>query len=365
MVDATPAPVPAAVLTDLRVRLEHYRPIAANPDPDWVLGTPRSYLEEVLDAWRTTYDWRLAEDRVRRLPWVVAGDPDTPVRLVDQRTSRDDAPVVVLLHGWPDSVLRFERVLPLLTDVHVIAPALPGFPFAAPTRRPVPSAVAMADAIAAAVADLGHHRYVVSGGDVGTDVAEAMAARHPDSVVGVHFTDLSHRHVLSEELGDLTDEETEYADAVTAWHRDEGGYNHQQSTRPESLAVGLGDSPAGLAAWILEKLHVWSDRESPVGSAFTTTQALDWITAYWVTGSIGTSFSPYAHREEPGTVTAPTAFTVFPRDIVVSPRSLAERFFDVRSWTIDEAGGHFDAWERPHAYADGVRRILAEARSSM
>ena len=361
MSDASPSPVPEAVLTDLRARLERYRPITANPDPDWALGTPRSELDRVLDVWRTTYDWQPAEDRVRSLPWVVAGDEDTPVRLVDQRAPRDDAPVVVLLHGWPDSVLRFERLLPLLTDVHVIAPALPGFPFAVPTRRPVPSALAMGDAIAAAVADLGHDRYVVSGGDIGTDVAEAMAARHPDAVAGVHFTDLSHRHVLDDAPRDLTDEETAYLDAVHAWHRDEGGYNHQQSARPESLAVGLGDSPAGLAAWLLEKLHAWSDDGSPTGPAFSTTDALDWITAYWVTGSIGTSFPPYAHREAPGTVTAPTVFTMFPKDLVPAPRSIAERSFDVRSWTAEDSGGHFGAWERPAAYAAGVRRVLAEA----
>jgi len=149
---------------------------------------------------------------------------------------------------------------------------------------------------------------------------------------------------------------------VHQWHDAEGGYNHQQSTRPNTLAVGLGDSPAGLAAWILEKLSRWSDSGGDVETVFTRKDILDWITAYWVSGAIGTSFAPYANRDRPGRIIAPTAFTMFPGDLVNAPREFAARFFDIRAWVNTSGGGHFDAWERPEDYVAGIRRALEHQR---
>ena len=142
---------------------------------------------------------------------------------------------------------------------------------------------------------------------------------------------------------------------------------HEQSTKPNTLAVALGDSPAGLAAWILEKLRAWTDCGGDVETVFTRDELLTWITAYWVSGAIGTSFMPYAAKEAKptGRIAAPTAFTVFPKDLVNAPREFAERFFDVRSWSEETAGGHFAAWERPAEYAAGVRTAVALAHLSM
>jgi pimeloyl-ACP methyl ester carboxylesterase len=232
-----------------------------------------------------------------------------------------------------------------------------------PTTRTIGSAADMAYAIAAAVAELGYERYVLSAGDVGTDVAESWAAAYPDRVVGLHLTDVSHRHALVDPPTDLSADERSYLDALHRWHEHEGGYNHQQSTRPNTLAIGLGDSPAGLAGWVVEKLRSWSDCRGDLETVFERKDILDWVTAYWVTGAIGTSFAPYAHRAEPGPVAAPTAFTIFPRDIVNAPRAFAERFFDVRFWTIAPAGGHFDAWERPDDYVEGIRAAIAHRAS--
>jgi len=187
----------------------------------------------------------------------------------------------------------------------------------------------MAAAVAAAMADLGYDRYVVSAGDVGTDVAEALASAYPDRVVGLHLTDLSHHHALIDPPIDLSATELANFDRVHRWHDVEGGYNYEQSTRPNTLAVGLGDSPAGLAAWIVENLFRWSDSQGDVESVFTRNDILDWVTAYWVSGAIGTSFAPYANRERlSAAITAPTAFTMFPGDLVNAPREFAARFFD-------------------------------------
>ncbi len=355
--------VAAPVLDDLRQRLRSFRSVALPRADGWSLGTPPAYLEKLVRAWHDDYDWREVEARVRELPWTKVGSEEAPVRIVHQRAADSAAPAVVLLHGWPDSVLRFSRVLPLLTDFHVLVPALPGYPFAVPTPRPVSSAADMAAAIAAAVTDLGYNRYVLSAGDVGTDVAESWAAAHPDRVVALHLTDVSHHHILVDPPDDLSADERSYLGLVHRWHDIEGSYNHQQSTKPNTLAFGLGDSPAGLAAWIVEKLHGWSDCGGDLESVFSRRDVLDWVTAYWVTGAIGTSFGPYAHRVVPGDITAPTAFTMFPRDLVNAPRSFAERYFDVRSWNVASGGGHFDAWERPDDYVKGMRAAVAHART--
>jgi pimeloyl-ACP methyl ester carboxylesterase len=358
-----PAEVDSAVLVDLRERLQRFRSVELPFGRGWSLGVDADYLRALLSTWADDYDWRDVETRVRELPWVIAGHT-VPIRAVYQRAARPDAAVVVLLHGWPDSVLRFEKVLSLLGNVHVVVPALPGYPFAASTGdltgvSPM-SAAAMAKAIASALAELGHDRYVVSAGDVGTDVAEALAANYPERVAGLHLTDLSHHYALSGPPVDLSDVERAYLQRVDRWHAVEGGYNHQQSTRPNTLAIGLGDSPAGLAAWIVDKLYRWSDCGGDLETVFSRGDVLNWITAYWVTGAIGTSFAPYVHRQAlPGAISAPTSFTMFPHDIVSAPREFAARFFDIQSWAEATGGGHFDAWERPADYVAGIRAALA------
>lgn len=217
----------------------------------------QTYLAELIRQWRDDYDWRIVEARVRELPWEIAGAPDAPVRLVHQRAADPDAVAVL-------------------------------------------SAGDIADAVAEAMRDLGYDRYVVSGGDVGTDVAEWLAAEHPDRVSGLHLTDLSHRYARADPPADPSEEERAYIAAIERWHAEEGGYNHQQSTRPNTLAVGLGDSPAGLGAWIVEKLYAWTDCDGDLDSVFSRQEVLEWVSVYWVTGSIATSFAPYAHRVVPG-----------------------------------------------------------------
>lgn len=349
------------VLDDLRHRLASFRRVELPVGYGWERGVDGDYLASLVDYWIDDYDWREHESRIRQWPWITAGlDSDTPIRAIHRPSEHATAPAVVLLHGWPDSVLRFERVLPLLTGVHVVAPALPGYPFAAPTRRRGHSAAAAADAIAAAITELGYDRYVVSAGDVGCDVAEALADRHGDHVAAMHLTDVSQYRYLVNPPSDVTEAERAYMEHGHRWQRDEGGYMHLQRTKPHTLAVALGDSPTGLAAWILEKLRSWTDCGGDVETVFSRDELLTWITAYWVSGAIGTSFTPYVEggSNPPSRIDVPTAFTVFPKDLVNAPREFAARFFNVRSWVEPVGGGHFAAWERPDDYVDGVRTAV-------
>lgn len=355
-----PPPVPDAALDDLRARVRATRRVAV-PDGavPWDRGTDPDHLTSLLATWAEDYDWRPHEDQIRALPWVrtAAGGA---MRSVHRRAADPGAAAVVLLHGWPDSVLRFEKVLPLLGDLHVVVPALPGYPFADTWTGPPASTTVMAGAVAGVMTELGYQRYVVSGGDIGSAVAEALAARHPERVGALHLSEVPYQHMSTLDEDELSAPERIYLEAGRQWQMNEAGYSLEQSTKPATLAVGLGDSPAGLAAWIMEKLRSWSDCGGDVESVFPREDLLTWITAYWVTGAIGTSFTPYAERREPvGRVEVPTAVTLFPNDLLSAPREFGERFFDVRAWEQHPDGGHFGAWEHPEAFAAGLRSAVA------
>ncbi len=356
---AAPEAVSAAARDDLRERSRRFRAVATVDAAPWSLGADPAWLAELTRYWAEEYDGSRHEQELRSRPWALV-DGDVPVRLIHHRVGAD-APTALLLHGWPDSVLRFDRVVPLLADCNLIIPALPGFPFAAPVRGGGMPAREIGAAVGSAVAALGYRDYAVSAGDVGTDVAEGLLEAHPGTVSALHFTDISQYHFLHGLPTDLTEEEQRYVEHGRAWQAAEGGYMHEQGTKPATIATALGDSPAGLAAWIGEKLRSWTDCDGDLGTVFSRDEAVRWIEAYWHTGSIGTSFTPYAvaSPKPEGRVEVPTVFTVFPRDLVNAPRSFAERIFDVREFRTLDRGGHFAAWEQPHDYAEGVRAALA------
>ncbi|MFF0411313.1 epoxide hydrolase family protein [Kitasatospora sp. NPDC004745] len=339
---------------DIRERLHRTRRVATPWSDDATRGIGGTRLDALLAHWEHGYDWAVHERRIHELPWRTLRAGGTELRVIHQRSTDPGAPVVVLLHGWPDSVLRFERVLPLLTDLHVVVPALPGFPFAAPLTTPGMSADRIAGIVADALEELGHPRYTLSGGDVGGTVAELLAARHPDRVAALHLTNTAPQRALTADPARLAPDAADHLRRSARWFRTEGGYIAEQSTRPNTLAVALGDSPAGLAAWIVEKLESWSD-----GPAFTADELLTWVSAYWVTGTIGTSFATYAEPVDlPARIETPTVLSVFAHDLKPEPRSYAEAFLNVRDYVEHPAGGHFAAWEQPAAYAEDVRRAV-------
>lgn len=350
------------MLVDLKDRLREFRRVPLVEGVGWARGTDADYLDELVAYWTNTYYWRDHEERILDYPWIHTGSGGSGLRAI-HRTAGADAPTVVLLHGWPDSFLRFERVLPRLTDVNVVVPCLPGFPYADSVTKPGMSTTAMADLVAGALAELGHDRYVVSGGDIGSSVAENLAYQHPDRVTALHLTDIPYSHLFTVDPTELSEAEQKYLGDGQAWQYAEGAYALMQSTKPHTLAAALGDSPAGLAAWIVEKLRSWSDCGGDVESAFPRDDLLTWVTAYWVTGTIGSSFLPYVEDAAPveSRVQVPTVVTIFPHDLVPAPQEFGERFFDVREWDEEPSGGHFAAWEKPEEYVAGLRKAIALA----
>ncbi len=347
------------MLDDLRARLRGFRRVEPIAGSGWALGTDPDYLADLIRYWAEDYDWRVHERRIRSLRGSAPPRRGRSMSAPPIRTR----PALVLLHGWPDSVLRYERVLPLLGDVHVVVPALPGYPFAAPVeqggicRRPRwrtssparwrgwdTTGTSSPPATSAAAWTM------------------ALASAHADRVAALHLTDVPTVHLLTADRDTLTADERDYRNRVEHWRLTEGAYLLEQATRPHTLAAALGDSPAGLAAWIVEKLRGWSDCDGDVESVFPRDELLTWVTAYWVTGTIGTSFGPYARPSPPvSRVAVPTVITQFAHDTVLASRGVAERVFDLRAWQEETAGGHFAAWERPEAFVRGVRAALVLA----
>ncbi|QGP89774.1 alpha/beta fold hydrolase [Gordonia sp. 135] len=359
VVDWAWEPVSEEAISDLSSRLEHSRDAVLSSADAWSRGVPADFLQTLLRHWSRAFDWRVPEQRIRSYPWVRTHIDGVPVTAIHQRATDPDAPVVVLLHGWPDSFLRFERVLPLLTDVHAVIPCLMGFPGAVGVSDRVATPQLMADQVAALMNALGYDRYVVSGGDVGSVVATHLATNHGDAVAALHLTDLPAIRVPEAIRESLTESEQKYYRDARRWRSAEGGYLVEQATKPHTLAHALADSPAGLAAWIIEKLHGWSDHNGDVESAFTRDDLLTWVSLYWHTRAIGTSFDPYSALPlDVPFIKTPTAVSMFSHGLLPPERSLFAKFYNVRSWALHDSGGHFAAWEKPAEFLSGLHAAV-------
>jgi pimeloyl-ACP methyl ester carboxylesterase len=373
--------VPEEAIADLRDRLARTRlPDQAPADP-WAYGTDVGYLRQLVEYWRSTFDWRAEEARLNAFPQfkVPLGGIDLHFLHVP---GKGPAPCpLLLLHGWPGSVFEFLELIPRLTDpalfggdpadaFTVVAPSLPGYGLSFKSGQPRFGIEEITDCVAELMhGALGFTSFAVQGGDWGAITASRLGYTHPEKLIGIHLNLLAIRRD-QQDVADPTPEEQAYLDERTTWLRDETGYQWIQGTKPQTLAFALTDSPAGLAAWIIEKFRTWSDGGGNVEAAFTRDRLLANVSFYWFTGAIGSSFWPYysvRHRPWPipdgRTIDVPTGYAQFPAEILRPPRSLAERTYtDIRRWTAMPRGGHFAALEQPEALANEVREFFRPLR---
>jgi microsomal epoxide hydrolase len=372
--------VPQTKLDDLRDRLDKTRWTDEVNDAGWDYGTNLGYLQELCQYWRDDFDWREQEARLNELSHFKADVDGLGIHFVHERGKGQDPTPLLLTHGWPDSFYRFHKLIPMLTDPErfggdpddsfdVIAPSVPGYGFSDHPRERGLGGTQTADLFAKLMKDvLGYERFAAHGGDVGSGVTEALAGISPESLVGIHLTDVPYWHIVfgvtSEELSEV---ERDYFERGQEWGMREGAYAYLQSTKPQTPAYAVNDSPAGLAAWIVEKFRSWSDCDGDVERKFTKDELLTNITIYWVTETIGSSFRMYYEsqtRPVAASRDVPAGVAIFPKDIVPAPREFGERAFNIERWTEMPRGGHFAAMEEPELLAGDMREFFRPLRAS-
>ncbi|KAF4408997.1 MULTISPECIES: epoxide hydrolase family protein [Streptomyces] len=371
-----------AALEDLRARLRATRWPDVPEDAGWSLGTDIAYLRELVTYWADRFDWPAQEAQLARLPRFRVRIGGLGIHFVHARAVAPAGPVLplVLSHGWPDSFWRYSKVVPLLTDpgahgadpadaFDVVVPDMPGYGYSDRPAGPPLDSVAVAGLWSELMDVLGYARFGAAGGDMGSHVSRYLALDHPDRVVAVHRTDAG-LPVLTGDRAHLTPEERAWFEHVAAWGASEGAYGAVHRTKPQTAAAGLTDSPAGLAAWIVEKLRSWSDCDGDIERSFTKDEILTNVTLYWLTGTIGSSMRMYhANAAIPPEqlarrVEVPSGFSLFRGDIVRPPRQWLERVANVVHFDEPERGGHFAPFEEPELYAEQLRTFFRPYRAA-
>jgi pimeloyl-ACP methyl ester carboxylesterase len=372
--------IPDAVLDDLHDRLRRTRWPDEEDGIGWVQGTNLEYLRGLVDHWLHRFDWRAIEAELNRFAQYRAEVGGIGIHFVHER-GRGPAPLpLILTHGWPSTFTEFSRVIPLLTNpaahggdprdaFDVVVPSLPGFGFSDRPARLSPPWID--DLWAELMLDvLGYDRFGAQGGDIGAGPTSKLGRWHADRVVGIHFNSDTEWPDPEPPAEDWTDEERTYKAKADRWERDEGGYAHIQGTKPQTLAYGLTDSPAGLAAWIVEKFRAWGDTHGDVGSRFSLDELITNITIYWVTDTINAANRYYWRSRYPSgpvrpstPVTVPTGIVSFPAEDLDPPRSWTERVYqNITRFTTMPRGGHFAAQEEPELLVDDIRAFFRPLR---
>jgi epoxide hydrolase len=364
-----------AVLDDLRDRLARTRIADQIPGTSWEYGIPLDYLRELVGYWRDDYDWRAQEARLNAFEHYRTTIDGQSIHFIHARSPQRDALPLLLTHGWPGSIVEFLDVIPRLTNpeahggspadaFHVIAPSLPGYGFSEPTRTTGWDVARVTRAFVELMARLGYDRYGAQGGDWGAQVTTRIGAYDADHCVGIHVN-MPITEPPKEQVPLSDDDKAALAD-FQQFRQEETGYAVEQSTKPQTVGVGLNDSPAGLLAWIVEKFRTWSDCDGEPENAFTRDDLLTNVIIYWVTQTITSSARLYWERqhsaERPDYVAVPTGVARFPKEPLRFPRPWVERSYNVTHWTEMPRGGHFAAMEQPELFVADVRAFFATVR---
>ncbi|NIK61731.1 epoxide hydrolase family protein [Kribbella shirazensis] len=361
--------VPESELDDLRRRLELVRWPSEMPGAGWSRGVPVPYLRELVGYWRDGYDWRAAEARLNEWQQYTTVVDGALVHFAHLPSSSPDAIPLVLTHGWPGSIVEFTDVVALLSDFHLVLPTIPGFTLSGPTREAGWEFKRVARAWTELMARLGYHRYGVQGGDWGAAISREVGRIDPEHVIGVHLNLIPGAGATSEptlaELEPLDAAERERTWA--SWRRqqefaaEQQGYADLQSTRPQTLAYALTDSPVGQLAWIAEKFATWTDPASTIDRDLLLTNVM----LYWLTRTGGSSGAIYYERahapywgQPPEPSRTPTALLDLAWENFVPLRHKAERTDNIVRWSSHPHGGHFAALEQPEVLAADIREFF-------
>lgn len=369
------------VLGDLKARLARVRWPDEVPDNHWKYGTDLPYLKSLVEYWRDRYEWRKQEAEFNRFNQFKVRLAGIDVHYIHEEGKGPKPMPLLISHGWPGSVHEFHKLIPMLTDparfggdaadsFTVVAPSLPGYTFSFTPNQQRFSVEQIADVFAELMTGvLGYKRFAAQGGDWGGFVTSRLGYAYARHLAGIHINLLSLRRDTAM-LENPTEDERRYFEERAHWLKEEVGYTWIQGTKPQTLAYALTDSPVGLAAWIVEKFHTWSDHKGDLDGYIGRDAMLTNIMLYWVTGAIGSSFWPYYARmhgpwpiPDGARIQVPMGYAEFPKEILRPPRSLAEKMYaDIRRWTRMPKGGHFAALEQPELLAQEIREFFRQLR---
>jgi pimeloyl-ACP methyl ester carboxylesterase len=372
--------IPQADLDDLYHRLEATRWPAELPGVGWERGVPLGYLKELVDYWRTTYDWRRAERQLNRFPQFTTQIDGANVHFLHVRSPEPGARPLILTHGWPGSVAEFLDVIGPLNDpgahggdpadaFHLVIPSVPGYGFSGPVTEAGWDLMRVARAWAELMHRLGYDRYIAQGGDFGALASLALATVDHEHVAGAHVNFLPTAPSGDPtELDQLTESDLARLQRASRFIQDQSGYMKLQSTRPQTVAYGLTDSPVGQLAWIVEKLKEWTDSDKAPEDAVDRDRLLTNVMIYWLTATAGSSAQLYFEAADllPTAPTpprlpplpVPLGVAVYPHDILLPIRRLADRGFpNIVQWSEFDRGGHFAAMEQPGLFVQDLRKF--------
>ena len=374
--------IPDSVLDDLKSRLERTRWPDELPGTGWDYGSNLDYVKELVEYWRTKFDWHAQEKLINSFSHFKSKVDGLNIHFIHEKGKGPNPMPLVITHGWPGTFFEMYKVIPMLSDpashggdpadaFDVVAPSMPGYGFSDATDKRGLSVLSIGDLWAKLMSEnLGYQKFAAQGGDWGARVTAKLGLSHGDKVIGIHTTSTSSPTPYQ---GPGTRELSEAEKAMLAqrvqWLADEGGYSHIQATKPQTLSYGLNDSPAGLAAWIVEKYRTWSDCGGDVESRFTKDELLTTITIYWVTQSINSSTRLYYESffqdwdlAKDEKIQVPVAIASFPQENSVPLREWAERSFNIQQWTDMPSGGHFAALEEPDRLVEDIRKFFRGLR---
>lgn len=365
-----------AVLEDLRSRLRNTRWPDAELVDDWSQGAPLNWIRDICHYWAEEYDWRSREASLNRFDQFMTEIDGLDVHFIHARSPHADAMPLLITHGWPGSVVEFHKVIEPLVDptrfggsaadaFHVVCPSLPGFAFSGKPTTTGWGVDRIAQSWIALMARLGYDRYGAQGGDWGSAVTASIGGLDPAHCAAIHLTLAMDTKPRVE--GEPTVEEQRALKGLDYYRKWDSGYSKQQASRPQTLSYGLTDSPAGQAAWILEKFWAWTDCDGHPENILGRDEMLDNVMLYWVTASAASSARLYWESFGKGgkrlPVDVPTGVAVFPKEIITPVRSWMEpRFRNIRHWNEMTKGGHFAAFEQPDIFVEEIRAFFRSYR---
>jgi pimeloyl-ACP methyl ester carboxylesterase len=363
-------------LADLRDRLARTR----WPDPetpqDWSQGTPLAYVQELVEYWRDEYDWRPREAALNRWPGYLTEIDGLDIHFLHIESPESTAVPLIMTHGWPGSIVEFQKVIGPLSDpaahggdpadaFHLVCPTLPGYGFSGKPTEPGWGTEKIARAWNDLMVRLGYETYFAQGGDWGAVVTMNIGIQNLGNCAGIHVN-MAIAGPDPETMNDLTPEEQSAIEAMQFYQDHDSGYSKQQSTRPQTLGYGLADSPAGQAAWIIEKFYQWMDCDGHPENVASRDELLDNVMMYWLSNSGASSARLYwesfgLRGDDP--VQVPAGISVFPKEIFkTSERWARKRYPNLVHFNTLDKGGHFAAFERPETFVDEVRSCFRQLR---